>query len=734
MVTHKTFPNHRVFETQIGNRTFTVETGKVAELANAECICRYGDTVVLTTVTASPDPKPGIDYFPLTIEFEERLYSVGRIPGSFNRREGKPSERGILNSRLIDRPMRPLFDEELRNDVVVTCTVLANDYDNPVEIVASLGASISIASSDVPWNGPVATTNVAYVNGEYVVNPSAEERAAASCFVTIASTFEKVVMIETEANESPESIVLECIRIAHETNMEIVKFINGIVAEIGKPKFTFEKAAVNHDLLDELCAYGMDQIEYALDTDDKNIREERLTAARRDFAEKFAEKYEDFDLHIEVCLYKMQKKVVKKWLLAGKRVDGRGMDEIRPLAAEVGVLPRVHGSGLFTRGQTQGLSICTLNTLSAAQKLDTIYPEETKRYIHHYNFPAFSTGEAKAARSTSRREIGHGALAEKALLPVIPSVEEFPYAIRVVSEVLSSNGSTSQGSICGSTLALMDAGVPIKRPVAGISCGLITEGDRRVEVERDGRAVTLNLPLDDLIAMRQKKGYEGFLALRFPFIVDSTVSAAASAVLKKGDEILAVDDLRGAEFPDYQRYIRSRAGDSVRIEALREGDMVLTMTLPVSEEGLIGVAPRQDLYTPRTQEYTLRESIPAGIRKTGEVISSYWEQLKLIVQPKTKMYEELGGFIAIGSIFPAAWDWQDFWMKTAFLSIILAVMNILPIPGLDGGHALFTFWEMISGRKVSDKVLEAAQYVGMIVLLMLLLYANGNDIYRFFIK
>ena len=475
MVTHKTFPNHRVFETQIGNRTFTVETGKVAELANAECICRYGDTVVLTTVTASPDPKPGIDYFPLTIEFEERLYSVGRIPGSFNRREGKPSERGILNSRLIDRPMRPLFDEELRNDVVVTCTVLANDYDNPVEIVASLGASISIASSDVPWNGPVATTNVAYVNGEYVVNPSAEERAAASCFVTIASTFEKVVMIETEANESPESIVLECIRIAHETNMEIVKFINGIVAEIGKPKFTFEKAAVNHDLLDELCAYGMDQIEYALDTDDKNIREERLTAARRDFAETFAEKYEDFDLHIEVCLYKMQKKVVKKWLLAGKRVDGRGMDEIRPLAAEVGVLPRVHGSGLFTRGQTQVLSICTLNTLSAAQKLDTIYPEETKRYIHHYNFPAFSTGEAKAARSTSRREIGHGALAEKALLPVIPSVEEFPYAIRVVSEVLSSNGSTSQGSICGSTLALMDAGVPIKRPVAGISCGLISD-------------------------------------------------------------------------------------------------------------------------------------------------------------------------------------------------------------------------------------------------------------------
>ncbi len=475
MITRKQYPNHHVFETVIGGRAFTVETGKVAELANAECICRYGDTTVLTTVTCSPEPKSGIDYFPLTIEFEERMYSVGRIPGSFNRREGKPSERGILNSRIIDRPMRPLFDDELRNDVVVTCTVLTNDYENPVEIVASLGASIAIASSDVPWNGPVATTNVAHLNGEYIVNPSAEQRNECDCFVCIASTFEKVVMIETEAKEAPEEIVYESIRIAHETNMEVVKFINTIVDAIGKEKFTFEKAAVNHDLLDELCEYGMDQIEYALDTDDKNIREERLTAARRDFAEKFSEKYEDFDVHIDVCLYKMQKKVVKKWLLAGKRVDGRGMDDIRPLDAEVGVLPRVHGSGLFARGQTQVLSICTLNTLAAAQKLDTIYAEDTKRYIHHYNFPSFSTGEARPARSTSRREIGHGSLAEKALLPVIPSVEEFPYAIRVVSEVLSSNGSTSQGSICGSTLALMDAGVPIKRPVAGISCGLISD-------------------------------------------------------------------------------------------------------------------------------------------------------------------------------------------------------------------------------------------------------------------
>ncbi|MBQ3492330.1 MAG: polyribonucleotide nucleotidyltransferase, partial [Oscillospiraceae bacterium] len=356
MITRKQFPNHKVFEMEIGGRAFTVETGKVAELANAECICRYGDTVVLTTCTCNPIPKAGIDYFPLTIEFEEKMYAVGRIPGSFNRREGKPSDRGILNSRIIDRPMRPLFDEELRNDTVVTCTVLANDDENPVEVVASLGASIAIASSDVPWNGPVATTNVAHMaDGRYIVNPSAEEREACDCFVCIASTFEKVVMIETEANEAPENIVYESIRVAHETNMEIVKFINSIVAEIGKPKFTFEKAAVNHDLLDDLIAYGLPQIEYALDTDDKNVREERLTAARLDFAEKFGEKYEDFETHIEVCLYKMQKKVVKKWLLQGKRVDGRGMDDIRPLDAQVGLLPRVHGSGLFARGQTQVL-------------------------------------------------------------------------------------------------------------------------------------------------------------------------------------------------------------------------------------------------------------------------------------------------------------------------------------------------------------------------------------------
>ena len=435
MITHKQYPNHHIFETEIGGRTFTVETGKVAELCNAEAICRYGDTVVLVTAVASPLPKAGIDYFPLTIEVEERMYAVGRTPG-----------------------------------------ILAQDYDNPVEIVASIGSSLVIAYSDIPWNGPTATTNVCYLDGKYIVNPSQDERNACECFVTIASTHEKVVMIETEANEVKEDILMECIKLAHETNVHVVEFINTIVDAIGKPKFTFEKAAVNHEMLDDLCEYGLDKIAYALDTDDKNVREARLTEAVVDFKEKFGEKYaDDWDVQIDVCLYKMQKKIVKKWLLEGKRVDGRTPDEIRPLAAEVGVLPRVHGSGLFTRGQTQVLSVCTLNTLSAAQKLDTIYDETERRYIHHYNMPQWSTGEARASRSTSRREIGHGALAEKALLPVIPSVDEFPYAIRVVSEVVSSNGSTSQASICGSTLALMDAGVPIKRPVAGISCGLISD-------------------------------------------------------------------------------------------------------------------------------------------------------------------------------------------------------------------------------------------------------------------
>ena len=369
MITHKQYPNHHIFETEIGGRTFTVETGKVAELCNAEAICRYGDTVVLVTAVASPPAQGRHRLFPA--DHRGRRADVRRRPYP---RLVQPPRGQALRPRRADLPSdrppdAPLFDEELRNDVVLTNTILAQDYDNPVEIVASIGSSLVIAYSDIPWNGPTATTNVCYLDGKYIVNPSQDERNACQCFVTIASTHEKVVMIETEANEVKEDILMECIKLAHETNVKVVEFINTIVDAIGKPKFTFEKAAVNHEMLDDLCEYGLDKIAYALDTDDKNVREARLTEAVVDFKEKFGEKYaEDWDVQIDVCLYKMQKKIVKKWLLEGKRVDGRTPDEIRPLAAEVGVLPRVHGSGLFTRGQTQVLSVCTLNTLSAAQK------------------------------------------------------------------------------------------------------------------------------------------------------------------------------------------------------------------------------------------------------------------------------------------------------------------------------------------------------------------------------
>jgi len=473
----KEYPNHHVFTTEFAGRTLTVETGKLAELANASCTVRYGDTMVLCTATASDLPREGIDYFPLTVDFEEKIYAVGRIPGSFLRREGRPSLKAVLASRLIDRPMRPLFDSYLRNDVVVNVTVLSVDHDCEPEIPAMIGASIAVAISDIPWNGPIAGCTCGYVDGQLVLNPNAEQRSRTQMLITTASTAEKVVMIETEAKEVPEDIVYDGIMLAHEESKKVVAFINDMVAQIGKPKFSYVNGSIDPDMLAEIKEYCLDKIRFAMDTDDKNVREERLTPIKVDLIEKFEEKYPDIRMLMDELMYKLQKVVVRQWLLEGKRVDGRAMDEIRPLDAEVSLVPRVHGSGLFTRGQTQVLSIATLDTAGAAQKLDTIWEEDTKRYMHHYNFPAYSTGEARGSRSTSRREYGHGALAEKALVPVLPSMEEFPYTIRVVSEVLSSNGSTSQGSICGSTLALMDAGVPITAPVAGISCGLIDDGD-----------------------------------------------------------------------------------------------------------------------------------------------------------------------------------------------------------------------------------------------------------------
>ena len=471
------FENYRTFETEYCGRKLTVETGKTCGLANGSCWVKYGETVVMANVTASPKPREGVDFFPLSVDYEEKLYSVGKIPGSFLKREGKPSEKAILVSRMVDRPIRPLFPKDMRNDVSVVMTVLAADPDISPEIVGLIAASIAISISDIPWNGPVGSAYVGLVDGQVVLNPDLETRFKSDLNLNLVCSEEKIVMIEAGANEVPEDVMLNAIEVGQNEIRKIVDFIKGIQAEIGKPKFSYEEHDVDHDIYDAMAELVTERVKHALDTDDKNIREARLQPIKDECHEKFDGEDGANAAMVDECLYKLQKVIVRNWLLEGKRVDGRRLDEIRPLASEVGLLPRVHGSGLFTRGQTQVLSITTLGPVSDAQRIDGIDEEDTKRYMHHYNFPSYSVGETKPSRGPGRREIGHGALAERALVPVIPSVEEFPYAIRVVSEVLSSNGSTSQGSICGSTLSLMDAGVPLKAPVAGISCGLITEGD-----------------------------------------------------------------------------------------------------------------------------------------------------------------------------------------------------------------------------------------------------------------
>ena len=462
----KTFDNYRVFKTMFAGRELVVETGKTCELSNGSCWVRYGETVVMANVTASVKPREGVDFFPLSVDYEERLYSVGRIPGSFMKREGKPSEKAILTSRVVDRPIRPLFPKDMRNDVSVVMTVLAVDPDNSPEIVGMIATSIAISISDIPWNGPIGGISVGLVDGEIVLNPTLEQRARNDLNLTVAGTKDKVVMIEAGANEVDDDTMLNAIIAGHTEIKKLVAFISDIQAQIGKKKFEFESMEVDHDMFDAIEEFAADRVKVALDTDDKNKREEMLNPIKDDIHAKFDELYPEKTAMIDECIYKLQKKIVRNWLYEGKRVDGRGIDDIRPLAAEVGVLPRVHGSGLFTRGQTQVLTVATLGPVSDAQKIDGLDEEDTKRYMHHYNFPSYSVGETKPSRGPGRREIGHGALAERALEPVIPPVEEFPYALRLVSEVLSSN-----------TLALMDAGVPIKAPVAGISCGLITRDD-----------------------------------------------------------------------------------------------------------------------------------------------------------------------------------------------------------------------------------------------------------------
>ncbi len=473
------YENFRVFETEFAGRPLKVETGKMGQLANGSCLVRYGETSVFCAATASAKPRDGIDFLPLSVDFEEKLYSVGRIPGSFTRREGKPTDKAILASRVIDRPVRPLFPKDMRNDVSLVCTVMSVDPDCSPEITAMIGASIALSISDIPWEGPISGISVGLVEGKIVLNPTAEEQAKNDLQLTVSSTSDLVAMIEAGANQVPDDVMFDAIMTGHRENQKIVEFINSIVAEIGKEKFTFESSNPNTEMFEAIKEFAIDDVKFALDTDDKTVRDERMLPIYDKVHEKFDEIYPEQEMKIDDCMYKLQKFVVRRWLLdEGKRVDGRGIDDIRPLHSEVGLLPRVHGSGLFARGQTQVLTIATLGSMRDSQLLDGIDNETEKRYIHHYNMPSYSVGETKPSRGPGRREVGHGALAERALVPVIPSAEEFPYTIRLVSEVLSSNGSTSQGSICGSTLALMDAGVPIKAPVAGISCGLITEGDR----------------------------------------------------------------------------------------------------------------------------------------------------------------------------------------------------------------------------------------------------------------
>ena len=472
------FKNFKKFNYTLAGRPLVIENGKMAGLANGSVLVRYGETAVLCCATASEKPRDGIDFLPLSVDFDERMYAAGKIPGGYLKREGKPSEKAVLTSRVIDRPIRPLFPKDLRNDVALTLTVMSVDPDCSPEITAMIGASTALAISDIPWNGPIGGAFMGLVDGEIVLNPTAEQQKKSDLQLTVAASMNKVVMIEAGANEVDDDTMYNAIMKAHEEIKDLLGFINGIIDEVGKPKFAYPSCELDHDMFDEIFNFCEKDVMDALDTDDKNVRDAKMVPIKDAILEKFSEKYPEIGGMMDELVYKIQKKIVRRWLLVDKkRVDGRRMDQIRPLGSEVGVLPRTHGSGLFTRGQTQVLTVATLGTLSEAQMLDGIDSETSKRYMHHYNMPGFSTGEAKPVRSPGRREIGHGALAERSLIPVLPSEEEFPYAIRLVSDVVSSNGSTSQGSVCGSTLALMDAGVPIKAPVAGISCGLITAED-----------------------------------------------------------------------------------------------------------------------------------------------------------------------------------------------------------------------------------------------------------------
>ena len=598
---------YKSFKTEFAGRPLEIETGKFAELAGGAVMVRYGETCVFSTATMAPKPREGIDFFPLSVDFEEKLYSVGRIPGGFTRREGKPSEKAILTSRVIDRPIRPLFPKDLRNDVSVVNTVMSVDQDFSPEVAAMIGTSIALSISDIPWNGPIGGVVMGYVDGEIVINPDVAQREKSDLYLTVAGTKEKVVMIEAGANEVKEEIVFDAIMMAHEEIKKICDFILEIQNEIGKEKIAYEPHVVDEEMYEAIKAFGLDKLKVALDTDDKNIREANMKVFYEELYNHFEGTYteEEHGAAITETVEKLMKFIVRRWILdEGKRVDGRGILDIRPLHAEVGILPRTHGSGLFSRGQTQVLTVATLGSVGDAQMLDGIDTETEKRYMHHYNFPSYSVGETRPSRGPGRREIGHGALAERALLPVIPDVETFPYAYRLVSEVLSSNGSTSQASVCGSTLALMDAGVPIKAPVAGISVGLVTEEDR-------------------FITMVDIQGVEDFYG-------DMDFKVAGT---KEGITAIQMDIKIDGLTPEIikQAFAQTKEARNYII------DEVILKAIPAPRESLSKYAPK--IFTMTIDTDKIRDVIGSG----GKVIQ------KIIAETQTKIDIEDDGTIYIAT-------------------------------------------------------------------------------------
>ena len=652
--TPMTFKNFKVFNYTLAGRPLVVETGKMAGLANGSVLIRYGETAILCCATASAKPRDGIDFLPLSVDYDERMYAAGKIPGGYLKREGKPSEKAVLTSRVIDRPIRPLFPKDLRNDVALTLTVMSVDPDCSPEITAMIGASLALSISDIPWNGPIGGVFMGLVDGKLVVNPTEEEQKKSDLQLTVAASMEKVVMIEAGANEVDDDTMYEAIMKAHEEIKDLLGFINAIIDEIGKPKFAYPSCELDHEMFDKVFAFCEKDMMIALDTDDKNIRDERVVPITDAIVEKFGEEYPEIGGMMDELIYKIQKKIVRRWLLVDKkRVDGRRMDQIRPLGSEVGLLPRAHGSGLFTRGQTQVLTVATLGMLSEAQMLDGIDNETEKRYMHHYNMPGFSTGEAKSTRSPGRREIGHGALAERSLVPVLPTPEEFPYAIRLVSDVVSSNGSTSQGSVCGSTLALMDAGVPIKAPVAGISCGLITAEDGSWDIMLDIQGLEDFYGDMDFKVAGTHKGITSIqMDLKIDGLTPEIIKAALAQTHVGRDYIIDEVILKAIEAPraDVSKYAPKMTSFKIDPDKIREvigkgGSVIQKIVaesgakVDINDEGVICIA------SPNGENAAKAKAMIDAIVFEPEVGATYTGTVVKILASKDKPNEDIGCFV-----------------------------------------------------------------------------------------